>query len=225
MKRIRRVTLIHIMMAACGFCFLLGIQVGRLAEMQPDNLETEWVPVAIADLQPGLFIDRPQNYFKLVSFPNNGIPPSAIKKLEDLWAKVLSRTVYAGEPCRTTDLAFQFCDLRVVNHTAVTVRVKFPDPLLARQLSGNRVDVIATVSDRNSKEEVTGNIAQNVLVLNAQASPNDPDRIVVTLGVKPEDALRVLYAGDRGSLSLAVRKQGDEAIVDIKPLRSLFDER
>jgi Flp pilus assembly protein CpaB len=84
----------------------------------------------------------------------------------------------------------------------------------------SRVDVVGTFRRADDKATFTKILLQNVLVLAADDKTKRGDdgkampSTVVTLALKPEDALRVRLAGEMGSLSLMLRKINDTQHAD-----------
>jgi pilus assembly protein CpaB len=92
-------------------------------------------------------------------------------------------------------------------------------------LPGTRVDVLMTLRDQATQDQVTSTVLQDAQVITAgQKMQPDPDgkaaRVdVVTLLVSPDDAEKVALASNQGTVQFVLRNGADHAHVTAEPVR------
>jgi hypothetical protein len=91
---------------------------------------------------------------------------------------------------------------------AVSVRVTMDGAVVGFILPGSRVDVISTVPDaEDARKALSKTIIQDVIVL---ALNTQGGQSIVTLAVTAEQADTLDDAKERGSISVALRRPGEE---------------
>jgi pilus assembly protein CpaB len=107
------------------------------------------------------------------------------------------------------------------NQRAMTVKVDEASGVAGFLTPGNRVDVVVVVDKGEyDKDPIAKLIFQNLKVLgtgqNLENRPGDKPQIVptVTLEVAPEQGERLALAAQEGRISLVLRGQGDQQLVE-----------
>jgi pilus assembly protein CpaB len=107
------------------------------------------------------------------------------------------------------------------NQRAMTVKVDEASGVAGFLTPGNRVDVVVVVDKGDyNKDPIAKLLFQNLKVLGTgqklENLPGDKPQIVptVTLEVTPEQGERLALAAQEGRISLVVRGQGDEQLVE-----------
>jgi pilus assembly protein CpaB len=221
-------TLVLMGVAACA-----GLAAAFLASLYrpPGDARTTLVLVAAADLQIGTPIE-PEKHLTLKPFLPDSVPQGAVANVEDLRGKVLGRNIPQNSPVTTRDLNLNAGVLEGVpkGTRAVTIRVTLENAQAGFTLPGAHVDLICTLPDpRDARRTLTKTFMQRVLVLavNTQNQvPADGRTITnpgtVTLAVKPAEAERIIWAKERGSITMTLRKADDKEIVATTGTRDAF---
>jgi pilus assembly protein CpaB len=192
-----------------------------LAERQSDDEPKITVLVARKALNMGETIKVPDDLFQEKKFVRGEEPTGAIDNIDLLKNRVLKRPLRSGDHVTAEDL-FGNDDKDGMNflvprdYRAVGVRVNVESGAFGWACTPlSRVDVIGTFRRSDDKATFTKILLQNVLVLAADDKTKRGDdgkampSTVVTLALKPEEALRVRLAGEMGNLSLMLRKIND----------------
>jgi Flp pilus assembly protein CpaB len=166
----------------------------------------------------------------LKPFLPDSVPQGAVANVEDLRGKVLGRNIPQNSPVTTRDLNLNTGVLEGApkGMRAVTIRVTLENAQAGFTLPGAHVDLICTLPDpRDARRTLTKTFMQRVLVLavNAQNQVTEggktiPNPGTVTFAVKPSEAERIVWAKERGSIALTLRRPDDKEIV---PTRGAFD--
>jgi pilus assembly protein CpaB len=197
-----------------------------LAERQSDDEPKVTVLVARRALNMGETIKLPEELFQEKKFTRGEEPAGAIENIDLLKNRVLKRPLRPGDYVTAEDL-FGNDDKDGMNflvpkdHRAVGVRVNTESGVFGFACTPlSRVDVVGTFRRADDKATFTKILLQNVLVLAADDKTRRGEdgkpmpSTVVTLALKPEDALKVRLAGEMGSLSLMLRKINDAQYAD-----------
>jgi pilus assembly protein CpaB len=192
-----------------------------LAERQSDDEPKVTVLVARKALNMGETIKAPDELFQEKKFVRGEEPTGAIENIDLLKNRVLKRPLRSGDHVTAEDL-FGNDDKDGMNflvpkdYRAVGVRVNVESGAFGWACTPlSRVDVVGTFRRSDDKATFTKILLQNVLVLAAdeKTKRNEDGKAmpstVVTLALKPEEALRVRLAGEMGNLSLMLRKIND----------------
>ncbi len=180
------------------------------------------VAVAATDISLGQRI-APE-MVKIVDWPTNSVPSSAIDDPNKLQGRVVRSALQRGEPILEAKLApvgTQGGLSAVIGEgrRAITVRVNDVIGVAGFALPGNYVDIIVNTQkdgDRSSNKDqaISKIVLEHILVLAvAQEASRDETkpRVVnaVTLEVTPEEAEKIDLARSVGNLSLVLRNQVD----------------
>jgi Flp pilus assembly protein CpaB len=179
----------------------------------------EKVLVAKAKIPSQTLFKEPEKYFEEREVVVSAIPRSALRSVEKLKDKRLSRTLAEGGYVVPEDLVNPETDglgaVLPAGMRAVTIRVQ-PDSLVGGWvIPKSHVDVLCTV--RNNEGSSTYTILENMEVLaidlKSNRSPDDPPAIMgttVTLTATPEDCNLIKMAAGNGELNLVLRGIGDD---------------
>lgn len=182
----------------------------------PDEPDKVTVLVAVKAMNMGDIIKNPKELFKEKTYSRGEEPKEAINDYEQLKEKVLKLPLRPGDHVAAENLFAdrdQYMDWRLPKgFRAVGIRVAQDTSaagFASRPLS--KVDIIATVRRGDDKTSFSGVLLQDVLVLAADtATQGGPDKqampaSVVTVALKPEDAVKVELVKTIGNLSLVLR--------------------
>lgn len=221
--------------------FLMAVAIGAglvaafLASFyHPGDTRTTLVLVAASDLQIGTPIE-PEKHLQHRPFLPDSVPQGAVANIEDLRGKVLGRNIPQNTPVTVRDLNLNGELLALVpkGTRAVTVRVTLENAQAGFTLPGAHVDLVCTLNDlRDGRRTLTKTFMQHVLVLavntHSQATTTDKGVIsnpaTVTLAVKPQEAQRIIWAKERGSITMTLRKPDDKEIVATEETYDPFGE-
>jgi pilus assembly protein CpaB len=221
-----------------GVAMCAGLTAAFLASLyQPADAKTTLVLVAATDLQIGTALE-PEKHLALRPFLPESVPQGAVANIEDLRGKVLGRSISQNSPVTLRDLNLSGGVLEAApkGTRAVTIRVSLENAQAGFTLPGAHVDLICTVSDpRDARRTLTKTFLQRVLVLavNTQSQATTDKGVIanpatVTLAVKPAEAERIIWAKERGSITMTLRKPDDKEIVategTLEPFASLGDQ-
>src|SRR6266516_3105518 len=184
------------------------------------TIPTKPVVVAASELDIGAELRRED--LRIIEWPENALPAEAINDPKDAVGRGLIMPVIQNEPILPMKLASKEAGAGLPpaippGLRAVSVRVNEVIGVAGYVLPGTRVDVVATVSPNDTKENTTSKvILTNVQVLAAGTKiERDKDRdkpvpvTVVTLLVDPEESERLTLAASEGKIQLALRNPLD----------------
>lgn len=194
------------------------------------TIPTRPVVVAAADLDIGAELRRED--VRIIDWPANAVPADAFGNPNDVMGRGLIMPVIQNEPILPMKLASKEAGAGLPpaippGLRAVSVRVNEVIGVAGYVLPGTRVDVLATVSPNDSKEQMTTKvILTNVQVLAAgtkierDTERNKPLAVtVVTLLVDPEEAERLTLAASEGKIQLALRNPIDKGTTVTRGVR------
>jgi len=192
-----------------------------LAERQGGEPEKVAVLVAKKGLGMGETIKLPEELFETKEFLRGQEPHGALDNAEALKNRVLKRSLRAGDFVTTDDL---FGDkengglftMLPSGYRAIGIRVNSEEIAGGfASLPMSRVDIISTVRRSDDKSSYAQVLLEDVLVVAADTQTHRDEQgrampaNVVTVAVKPEDALKLRLAQSMGPLSLVLRKFQD----------------
>ncbi len=192
-----------------------------LAERQTEDEPKVSVLVARKNLNLGDTIKVPEELFQEKKFTKGEEPPGAIDNPELIKNRVLKRPLRPGDHVTMEDLinGSEGEGMSIVlpgGYRAVGVRVNVESAAFGFAcLPLSRVDLVSTVRRADDKATYSQVLLENVLVLAADdkmrrdESGKPMPSQVVTLALKPEDALKVALASELGSIRLLLRKVND----------------
>jgi pilus assembly protein CpaB len=191
-----------------------------LAERQAEPEDKVTVLVATKNLDQGMTIKDVEALFKLKEFVKGTEPKDAIVNKDDLKARVLKRSLRQDDHVTGSDLLGKdeagIAALMTQGYRAIGIRVNIADIASGfASLPLSRVDLIWTVRRATDKDSSARVLLENVLVLAADANTVRVEgsgampASVVTVALKPEDALKVAMAREMGTISMVLRKFND----------------
>ena len=231
MARMRMTLVLLLALAAGG-----GLAYGTYSYMQNVPVKTMSMPtkpvvVAAADLELGAQI-RPDDV-RVVEWPASALPAGAFTTPDEVVGRGLVMPMIQNEPVLPMKLASKEAGsgLPVVipeGKRAVSVRVNEVIGVAGYVLPGTRVDVLATASTSERREDTTTKLVlSNVQVLAAgtkmeqDTEQGKPMAVnVVTLLVTPEESEALTLGATEGKIQLALRNPLDKttpATPGIKP--------
>ena len=217
-----RITLVLLLALAAGG----GLAYGTYSYMQNVQVKTVSLPtrpvvVAAADLELGAELRADD--LRVVQWPESAMPMGAFASPEDVVGRGLVMPVIQNEPILPMKLAGKGAGsgLPVVipeGKRAVSVRVNEVLGVAGYVLPGTRVDVLATASPTDKREDVTTKLVlSNVQVLAAgtkleqDGEQGKPVSVtVVTLLVTPEESEKLTLGATEGKIQLALRNPLDK---------------
>lgn len=217
-----RITLVLLLALAAGG----GLAYGTYSYMQNVQVKTVSLPtrpvvVAAADLELGAELRADD--LRVVQWPESAMPAGAFASSEEIVGRGLVMPVIQNEPILPMKLAAKGAGagLTVVipeGKRAVSVRVNEVIGVAGYVLPGTRVDVLATASPSEKREDMTTKLVlSNVQVLAAgtkleqdgeQGKPVSVN--VVTLLVTPEESEKLTLGATEGKIQLALRNPLDK---------------
>jgi Flp pilus assembly protein CpaB len=192
---------------------LLGWEIGVASRsVETDSSLLMPIVVAIKDIPAGTRLDEPQKWLTKRMFLKESAPLDAFSRLGDLRGQLVRERVRAWEPCTARYLAHAVpISVPAPGSRAVTVAVRDLPPPSVPTLPGGRADVVYSGPDRETGEVGAVLLVENVLVLAvnriepAGTAAKHQVRHSVTVALAAEDADRLLWAADHGSLTLLPR--------------------
>jgi pilus assembly protein CpaB len=194
------------------------------------NAPTQPVVVAAADLSLGTAIKKED--LQVMQFPQGGAPEGSFSQTTELIGRGLIVPVVKNEPILTAKLASKEAGAGLPpvipeGMRAVSVRVNEVIGVAGYVLPGTRVDVVATASPTDKKQDTTSKVVlSNVQVLTAgtrieqdQEEGKPMQVTVVTLLVNPEQAERLALASTEGKIQLALRNPLDQGVPSTPGIR------
>lgn len=217
-----RITLVLLLALAAGG----GLAYGTYSYMQNVQVKTVALPtrpvvVAAADLELGAEL-RPDD-LRVVEWPESAMPMGAFTTPDEIVGRGLVMPVIQNEPILPMKLAAKDAGsgLPVVipeGKRAVSVRVNEVIGVAGYVLPGTKVDVLATATPTQNREDTTTKLVlSNVQVLAAgtkleqdgeQGKPVSVN--VVTLLVTPEESEKLTLGATEGKIQLALRNPLDK---------------
>ena len=196
----------------------------RYMESEKESIKKPKIPttgviVATKDLSIGTVLKA--EHLKLNDWPEDILPAGNFKMIDELVDRVIKTEVHVNEPILDYKLAPMgsasgFSSIIPPGMRAVTVAVNVVIGVSGFILPNTKVDVIATVSPSQKKEDtISKTILENVKVLAVDQTfePKDDDPMTVqsvTLLVAPEEAEKLTLASNAGKLQLTLRNAADE---------------
>ena len=193
----------------------------KKSRVTPVAIEKESVAVANVDLLWGTKLTK--EMMKQVDIPKGTLPGDFFSDPSAIEGRVLIYPVKANEPIFESRLAPEHVKTGGVaavvspKKRAMAVKVDKVMGVSGFIHSGNRVDVLITLSTGKSSAPVTKTILENILVLAAGSETKEKRGIeersspvdVITLEVTPEEAEKLALATTEGKLQLVLRNFSD----------------
>ena len=190
------------------------------------NVESEAVPVAVAaaDLPWGTKLEP--EMVKTLPYLKESIPPGSFLDTESLKGRVVISPLRQNEPileCRLAPDSVTVGGISAIvkpGKRALAVKGDKVIGLSGFIRPGNRVDVLATITNPRNKREMTKTVLENILVLatgieieenKEGGKPHSVD--VYTLEVTPREGEKLSLAATEGKLHFALRNVIDKETV------------
>jgi pilus assembly protein CpaB len=220
---------LSLVIAVAGSIFLynwIERQRGPKEIVQVEKTEAAPIAVAAANLPWGTKL-TPQ-MIKMVPFLKESLPPGYFASATDLKGRISVTPLKLNEPITDHKLAPDSVTTGGVSAIlkpgtrAIAVKGDKIIGISGFVNPGNRVDVIVTVTDPESKKVKAKIMLENLLILasgtqvqrNEKGEPMPVD--VYTLEVTPEDAEKLALAASNGKLQFALRNMMDLESVSTK---------
>jgi len=216
------------LLLAIGFATLASYMalgwLKRQAAVQSPKEKTTIVVVAKIAIDPTSLLTEVQ--LKTEVWHQEKPPPGSFNNLEQVVGRVTATSIMLGELVTENKLAPKgavpgITALLSPNQRAMTVKVDEASGVAGFLTPGNRVDVVVVVDKGEyNKDPLAKLLFQNLKVLGTgqklENRPGDKPQIVptVTLEVTPEQGERLALAAQEGRISLVVRGQGDQQLVE-----------
>jgi pilus assembly protein CpaB len=228
-------TLILMLVAvACGLVAAFLASQYSAKDNAASNQKHIWV--AKVDLGNGTKLAQPELQLELKPFPPDSVPQGAYEAAalnEQIRNKVLGRSLPKNSiitsDCFTLaeDL---FKDLKEPGYVAITIPVDVQKSVAGFCLPGSRINLMLTFTDPKTRAQKTQTFMENVRILAVNTEKNQPKEgpgvmptaSTFTLAVKPEEAHRIMLAGSKGAISVALRRPGEDAPMKPKAVDDVF---
>ncbi len=183
---------------------------------------TGQVVVATADVSPGNALTGTS--VKLVSWPQELIPPQSASSLQQVDGRVVVMPIATGEPVLFSKLApvgtaAGLSSLLDESKRALTVRVDDVSGVAGFVHPRDKVDVLVDMKVQGLDESISKTILQNIMVLSIgqtwEQKDSKPTVVnTVTLELTPDQAEILNLASTEGKIRLALRGRRNETIVE-----------
>jgi pilus assembly protein CpaB len=216
--------LVAIIFAGVASYMALGWLKGQAAVQSSPQERSTQVVVAKTAVGAACLLDATQ--LKTDAWHQEKAPPGSFSTLEQVAGRVTSVSLMPGELVMENKLAPKgtvpgITALLSLNHRAITVKVDEASGVAGFLAPGDRVDVVVIV-DRGEydKDPIAKLLFQNLKILGTgqkmENRPGDKPQIVptVTLEVTPQEGERLALAAQEGRISLALRGQGNQQLVE-----------
>ena len=216
------------LLLAIGFATLASYMalgwLKRQAAVQPPKAKTTIVVAAKIAVAPTSLLSAEQ--LKTEVWHQEKPPPGSFNNLEQVVGRVTATSILPGDLITENKLAPKgavagITALLSPNQRAMTVKVDEASGVAGFLTPGSRVDVVVVVNKGEyTKDPLAKLLFQNLKVLGTgqklETRPGDKPQIVptVTLEVSPEQGERLALAAQEGRISLVLRGQGDQQLVE-----------
>lgn len=188
---------------------------GRAA---PDTMVS--VVAAAVEIPFGVKLEESQ--VKVIAWPGNSAPQGAYSSIEQVIGRITMNKFYPDEIItekRISEHGSTLSALIAKEYRAISVRVDDVVGVSGFILPGNKVDILATKTDRTTNQASTRTLLQNIKVLavDQEASPEKEKPAIVravTLELKPEQAEIIVQAMQEGTIQLTLRNPLDNDVAD-----------
>jgi pilus assembly protein CpaB len=196
----------------------------RQAAVQPPKEKTSIVVVAKSAIDPAGRVSPAQ--LKAEVWHQEKAPPGSFSSVPQVEERVAATLILPGDLILENKLAPKgtvpgITALLSANQRAMTVKVDEASGVAGFLTPGSWVDVVVVVDKGEyNKSPIAKLLFQNLKVLGTgqklETRPGDKPQIVptVTLEVSPEQGERLALAAQEGRISLVLRGQGDQKLVE-----------
>jgi pilus assembly protein CpaB len=218
--------LLAVAFAALAAYLALGWLKRQAVVQRPDKAKSTLVVVAKTKVAPVSLLSAGQ--LKVDVWHQENRPPGSFANLEQVEGRVTATSLMPGELITEQKLAPKgtapgITALLNPNQRAMTVKVDEASGVAGFLAPGDWVDVVVIVDKREFTQDPLSKVLfQNLKVLGTgqklENRPGDKPQIVptVTLEVTPEEGERLALAAQEGRISLVLRGQGDQQLVDTR---------
>lgn len=185
----------------------------RLGLANNDDVPVDTVMAAALDIPYGTKVES--RHIRVLTLQEGTAPERAILEAEAVIGAVAKTDVLRGEILMTDrfaqhDTGSTLAALVADNKRAVTVRVDDVVGVAGFLLPGNRVDVLATRVEMQTRRATTSTILENIKVLavDQTASTNQDEPVIVravTLEMSPAETEALVKAKEEGTIQLTLR--------------------
>jgi len=216
--------LLAISFATLATYMAMGYLKRQAAVQTPTKAKTSLVVVAKSAIDPASLLSDVQ--LKTEVWHQATPPQGSFASLEQVAGRVTVTSIVPGDLILESKLAPKgtaagITALLSPNYRAMTVKVDEASGVAGFLTPGNRVDVVVVVDKGEyDKDPLAKLLFQNLKVLGTgqklENRPGDKPLIVptVTLEVTPEQGERLALAAQEGRISLVLRGQGDQQLVE-----------
>jgi len=211
---------------------VLGLVTAYLAwryftDLQKSSREN-WVDVVVAAADIPARTEIAREKLQVTRYPKEHLAPDAVTKLEDAVGRVALDRIRAKDQIRTSGLAKKG-EAPGINippgKRAITIGVDEVKGVGNMIKPGDRVDIIATLTDPLARMETTQTILQNIGVLAVDKGRTDAQQgggasSSITIAVPPEEAERLTAAVRLGTLRVMLRPSEEDVIVATEGVRA-----
>ncbi|OGP70486.1 MAG: Flp pilus assembly protein CpaB [Deltaproteobacteria bacterium RBG_13_58_19] len=200
------------------------------SQKQAQEVKTAPVVIAAKEIGPAMALAGDQLVVR--RWPQENCPQGGFATVEEVMGRVSAYPFGAGEPILEVKLAPKgmapgLTALLPPEKRAMTVKVDEASGVAGFLTPDNRVDVVVSVDKGSfSENPVAKMVLQNLRVLGTgqkiEKRPGDKPQVVptVTLEVTPEEGERLALAAQEGHLSLILRGQQDQQVVQTNGVRT-----
>ncbi len=213
---------------------VLGLVTAYLAwryftDLQKSSREN-WVDVVVAAADIPARTEVTREKLQITRYPKEHLAPDAVTKLEDAEGRVALDRIRAKDQIRAAALAKKGETPGLVYNIppgkrAIAIGVDEIKGVGNMIKPGDRVDIIATLTDPLARMETTQTILQNIGVLAVDKGRTDAQEgggatTSITIAVPPEEAERVTAADRIGTLRVMLRPAQEDVIVATDGIRA-----
>jgi pilus assembly protein CpaB len=205
-----------------GIALLLALLAAWVAKglIQGRAAPDATVPVVAAAVEIPYGVKLEESQVKVIAWPGNSAPQGAYSSIDKVIGIVTMNKFYPDEIITEKRLSEQGSTLSALiakDYRAISVRVDDVVGVAGFILPGNKVDILATKTDRDTNKASTRTLLQNIKVLavDQEASPEKAKPAIVravTLELKPEQAEIIVQAEQEGTIQLTLRNPLDTEI-------------
>jgi pilus assembly protein CpaB len=217
-KRRGAVLVILSLVLGIGAAWAANVWVQQRLSTAGNNESLEVVVGAAMAIPYGTKVEG--RHLRIVQISRDSAPENAFRSLEAVEGMVANVAIARGEILLKDrfsehEIGSTLAALVQNNMRAVTVRVDDVVGVAGFLLPGNRVDIVATRMDRNSRRATAETILRNIRVLavdqTASTDQNDPVIVrAVTLELSPKQSETLVKAKEEGRIQLTLRNPLDE---------------
>jgi len=221
LKAILPIALSLLIAVGCSFYLYQWIQAKTGPEKTVIMESVEGMPVVVAKMDLSWGTRLTADMLQVTPFLKESLPQGYFDAPGEVIERVVTTPLKRGDPVVEHRLAAR--DIKVggvsavlkVGSRAIAVRGNKVIGISGFINPGNRVDVLVTIKDPQSDQQVSKTVLENILILasgteieeNKKTGPSPVD--VYTLEVTPDEAERLVLSATRGKLQFSLRNVTD----------------